>query len=272
MMDLFGSVDLAAYAFEWGTAIVLAILVYVVGRMVARGLTAMLRRAMTARAVDPTLTHFVGNVLYALLLATVVIAALGQLGIETTSLAAIVAAAGLAIGLSLQGSLSNLAAGVLIIAFRPFKVGDYVEAAGIAGSVEEVSIFTTHLKTPSNEAVIVPNSSITAGAITNYSAKPTRRLNLVFGIGYDDDIREAKRILEDILAEDKQVLDDPKPVVAVLALGDSSVNLAVRPWVKSADYWDVHFRLHETIKLRFDAAGISIPYPQHDVHVHTAAA
>lgn len=257
---------------EVGTAIVAALFIYVVGKAIARAITAMLRRAMKARQVDPTLTQFIGSVVYVLLLAAVVIAALGQLGVETTSLAAILAAAGLAIGLSLQSSLSSFASGVMIIAFRPFKVGDYVEAAGIAGTVEEVSIFTTHLKTPSNEAVIVPNSEITAGAITNYSAKPTRRLNLVFGIGYDDDIRKAKTIIEDIFDQDEKILNDPKPVVAVLELADSSVNLAVRPWVKSADYWDVHFRIHETVKLRFDEAGISIPFPQHDVHIDKEAA
>ena len=261
---------LTGYAVEYGTAIIMAVVIFVAGRWVARVATRMVRSGLRRADLDETLVAFLGNVVYGLLIAFVVIAALSQLGVETTSLAAIFAAAGLAIGLALQGSLSNFAAGVLIIAFRPFKAGDYVTVAGTSGTVEDVNIFTTHLKTPDNKAIVVPNAAITGDIITNFSAKDTRRVDLVFGIGYDDDIRQAKDILTRILEEDPRVLKDPVPVVGVLELGDSSVNLAVRPWVKAADYWGLHFHLMETVKQEFDAAGITIPYPQRDVHLHEA--
>lgn len=223
------------------------------------------------RGADPMLASFVGSIVHILAVAFVVIAALGQLGIQTTSLVAIIGAAGLAVGLALQGSLANFASGVMIIAFRPFKVGDFVEAGGAVGVIEGIQIFSTQLKTGDNKTIIVPNAAITGGSITNYSTKDTRRVDLVFGIGYDDDIKKAKSLLEDIVNSDERVLKDPAPVIAVSELADSSVNFIVRPWVNSADYWGVYWDLTETVKLRFDAEGISIPFPQQDVHMHQAA-
>lgn len=205
---------------------------------------------------------------YIALLVFVVLAALGQLGIQTTSFIAVIGAAGLAIGLALQGSLSNFAAGFLMIIFRPFKVGDVIEGAGVTGVVETIQVFTTQLKTPDNRTVIIPNASLTAGNITNWTVKGTRRVDLVMGIGYDDDIDKAKKIMADILAKDERVLKDPAPKIALVELADSSVNFVVRPWVKVEDYWDVYFDTTENIKKSFDAEGISIPYPQRDVHVY----
>jgi small conductance mechanosensitive channel len=205
------------------------------------------------------------------LMTLVAITAVQELGVASHSFVAVIGAAGLAIGLALQGSLANFAAGVMIIGFRPFKAGDYIEAGGTAGTVQEVQIFSTFLKTPDNKLVIVPNGSITSDTITNYSATGTRRLDLVFGIGYGDDMKKAKQIIEETLGQDERVLEDPKPVIAVAELGDSSVNIVARPWVKTGDYWDLRFHLTETIKRRFDEEGISIPFPQRDVHLFQAA-
>jgi small conductance mechanosensitive channel len=201
----------------------------------------------------------------------VFIAALSTLGFETTSFIAVIGAAGLAIGFALQGSLANFASGVMLIIFRPFSVGNFVEAGGQSGSVEEIRIFSTVLKTPDNKMVIIPNSKITGDNIVNYSAKDQRRIDMVFGIGYGDDLQRAKQILERIIAEDSRILDDPAVTIGVLELGDSSVNFAVRPWVKTADYWAVYFDLMEKVKLTFDREGISIPFPQRDVHLFQAA-
>jgi small conductance mechanosensitive channel len=187
------------------------------------------------------------------------------------SFAAVLAAAGLAIGLALQGSLGNFASGVMLIALRPFKAGDYIEAAGTAGTVTEVHVFATTLTTPDNRVVIVPNGQITSGNIVNYSAKDTRRLDLVFGIGYGDDVVKARAVLQDIVSGVPRVLGDPAPTIAVLALGESSVDIAVRPWVKSGDYWPLAFDLKEKVKVEFDRQGISIPFPQRDVHLHQVA-
>ena len=220
--------------------------------------------------VDATLIGFLANVVHMALIALVVITAVAQLGGATTSFAAVLGASALAVGFALQSSLSNLAAGVMVIFFRPFKAGDFVEAGGISGIVEEIQIFSTKLRTPDNKEVTVPNSQITGEAITNYSARDTRRIDLVFGIGYDDDIQRAKQLLEQIVAADGHVLADPEPVIAVSELADSSVNFVVRPWVSTDDYWVVTFDLTEQVKLRFDADGISIPFPQTDVHLHPA--
>lgn len=198
----------------------------------------------------------------------VVIAALGQLGIQTASFVAIVGAAGLAIGLALQGSLANFAAGVLILIFRPFKVGDFVEVAGVSGAVQNIQIFTTELHTPDNKKVIVPNGGVISGNITNYSANNTRRVDLVFGIGYSEDIDVAKTLLQTVLAAEPKVLQDPAPTIGVVELADSSVNLVCRPWVNTADYWDVYFNVTEAVKKALDAGGISIPFPQRDLHLH----
>lgn len=255
----------------WGPPAVYAVVTLVIGWLIARMVRSALRRAMTQGKVDPTLTGFFANLAYLALVALVVVTALGKLHVPTASFVAVIGAAGLAVGFALQGSLGNFAAGVMLTVFRPFKVGDYIEAGGTSGSVEEIQVFATTLKTPDNKAVVVPNGAITGGSITNYSAKPVRRVDMVFGIGYGDDIAKAKQIASDILAKDDRVLGDPEPTVAVCELGDSSVNLAVRPWVNTADYWAVLFDVTEAIKLEFDAQGITIPYPQQDVHMHQAA-
>lgn len=257
-----------AYALQYGKVIFFSLLIFIIGKWVAARISRLSERAMGRAKLDATLIRFISNIVHAVLLVFVVIAALSQLGVETTSLAAVLAAAGLAIGLALQGSLSNFAAGVMIIAFRPFKAGDYVEAGGCAGSVEEVTVFHTVMKTPDNKKVIVPNSAITSGPITNYSAHDTRRIDLVFGIGYDDDIKTAKTVLETILQNDERVLKDPAPTIGVLELADSSVNLACRPWVRTADYWAVYWDVMEQVKQRFDEEGITIPYPQQSVYMH----
>ncbi len=253
------------------TNLALAAVILFGGLWAARQLRNLVNNLLNKRGVDPMLSSFAASIAHILLIAFVVIASLGQLGIQTTSLVAIIGAAGLAIGLALQGSLANFASGVMIIAFRPFKVGDFIDAGGTSGVVEGIQIFSTQLRTGDNKTIIIPNSKITGGSITNFSAKETRRVDLVFGISYDDDIRMAKEILKDIVAADERILKDPAPVIAVSELADSSVKFVVRPWVKSADYWAVYFDLTENVKLRFDNEGISIPYPQRDVHMHQAA-
>jgi small conductance mechanosensitive channel len=252
----------------YGLKILAAIVIFIVGRWIAKALKNVIKRMMAKGNVDEILISFVGNLTYIALLAFVIIAALNQLGIQTTSFIAIIGAAGLAIGLALQGSLANFAAGVLMIIFRPFKVGDYIEGAGVAGTVEKVHIFTTQLKTPDNKTIIIPNAKIMGDNITNYSAKDTRRVDMVIGVGYGDDLKKVREILEDILAKDDRILKDPAPTIGVLELGDNSVNFAVRPWVKRDDYWGAYFDVTETVKRRFDEEGISIPYPQRDVHLY----
>jgi len=248
--------------------IVIAATILLGGIWIAKRLKKYIVVIMEKREVDALLASFTSNIAYITLVAFVIIATLGQLGIQTTSFIAIIGAAGLAIGLSLQSSLSNFASGVMIIAFRPFKVGDFIEAGGVAGVVEGIQIFSTQMRTGDNKAIIVPNSNITGSNITNYSAKDTRRVDMVFCIGYDDDIKKAKDILNKLLEDDERILKDPAPLVAVSELADSSVNFVVRPWVKADDYWGVMFDYTETVKLTFDKEGISIPYPQQDVHLH----
>ena len=259
---------LAAY----GLKLVFAIVIFIVGRWVAKLFGKLIQRVMEKREVDATLRSFVGNLVYYALLTFVVLAALGQLGIQTTSFIAVIGAAGLAIGLALQGSLANFASGFLMIMFRPFKVGDLIEGAGVMGTVESLQIFTTQLRTPDNKKIIIPNASLTGDNIINWSATGTRRVDMVFGIGYDDDIDKAKQLIAEILAADDRVLKDPAPQIAVSELADSSVNFVARPWVKTGDYWGVFFDTTEAVKKRFDAEGISIPYPQSDVHVYQQAA
>jgi small conductance mechanosensitive channel len=252
----------------YGLKVIAAIVVFIVGRWIAKGLTKIAENVMNKKQVEPTIVSFAVNMTYIALLVFVVLAALGQLGIQTTSFIAVIGAAGLAIGLALQGSLANFAAGFLMIIFRPFKVGDYIEGAGVTGTVEAIQIFTTQLQTPDNKTVIIPNASLTADNITNWSVKGTRRVDLVMGIGYGDDIDKAKKIMADVLAKDERILKDPAPNIAVVELADSSVNFVVRPWVKVEDYWDVYFDTTENIKKSFDDQGISIPFPQRDVHMY----
>ena len=252
--------------------IILFNLIYAVGILVAgwfgvRLIVRLARKWMTRAKVDELLVRFSTSILYWTLMLVVAIAALARLGIETTSLIALLGAAGLAIGIALQDSLKNFASGVLLIVFRPFGLGDFVEAGGTSGIVEEITLFTTTMRTPDNREVIVPNGAIYDDVITNNSARDTRRVDMVFGIGYDDDMRKARDIMMDILKADERVLEEPEPVIALGELADSSVNFNVRPWCKSEEYWDVKADLTEKIKLAFDDNGISIPYPQMDVHM-----
>ena len=264
--------DLIAKLWElltvFGLKIIAAIVIFIVGRWVAKFLRNLTKKLMIKGDVDVTLVSFVGNLIYVGLLAFVIIAALGQLGIQTTSFIAILGAAGLAGGLALQGSLANFAAGVLMIIFRPFQVGDFIEGGGVAGTVEEIQIFTTQLKTPDNKTIIIPNAKMTEGNITNYSNKGTRRVDLIFGIGYGDDIDKARNLIQDELSREKRILPEPAPQIVVTELAESSVNVAVRPWVNAGDYWNVYFDLTENVKKRFDAEGITIPFPQRDIHVY----
>jgi small conductance mechanosensitive channel len=255
-------------SFENFENIVYALIILVLGRIIVGILTRVIRRLMVRNKIEETLTKFVVSLTKVALLTFVVIAAIRQLGVETNSFVAIIGAAGLAVGFALQGTLANFAAGVMLIIFKPFKAGDFIEGGGSAGTVDAVQIFNTILKSPDNRKIIIPNSKLTGDNIINYSAMEQRRIDLVFGIGYDDDIKKAKATLEKILSEDERVLKDPAPTVAVLELGDSSINFVVRPWVKTSDYWAVYFDVTEKVKLTFDNEGISIPFPQRDIHLY----
>jgi small conductance mechanosensitive channel len=256
----------------YGIKVLSAIVIFIIGKWVAKAIRGLVQRMMRKANMDETLLKFVGNLTYIALLAFIIIAALSQLGIQTTSFIAVLGAAGLAIGLALQGSLANFAAGFLMILFRPIRVGDYIEGAGVAGTVEEIQIFTTTLATPDNKTVIIPNASLTGDNIVNWTLKGTRRVDMVMGIGYDDDIDKAKQIMADVVTEDERILKDPAPQIAMIELADSSVNFVVRPWVKASDYWGVYMSVTEKIKKAFDANGISIPYPQRDVHLYQHSA
>jgi small conductance mechanosensitive channel len=264
-VDVAGLVD--TYVIPWGINIIFALLIFFIGKFLVGVITKLIKKLMGKAKMDGILVNFIGSIIRSVLLLFVVIAALDQLGVNTTSLIALIGAAGLAIGLALQGSLQNLASGVMLIVFRPFTDGDFVEAGGTMGVVEEIGIFTTKMRTGDNKEVIVPNGEIFGGIITNYSKRDTRRVDMVFGIGYGDDIRKAKQVIADIIAADERILKDPAPLIAVGELADSSVNFNVRPWVNSSDYWSVYFDLNEKIKLAFDENGISIPFPQMDVHI-----
>tara|TARA_R110000744_G_scaffold66321_2_gene135521 strand:+ start:21742 stop:22581 length:840 start_codon:yes stop_codon:yes gene_type:complete len=259
------------YVIPWGINIVMAILIYIVGKIVVGIIVNLFGKVMKRSKYDDMLVNFIKAILNAILMLFVIIASLNELGVDTTSLVAILGAAGLAIGLSLQGSLQNFAAGVMLLVFRPFKAGDFVEAGGAAGVVKSISIFTTIMTSGDNKEIIVPNGQIYSGTITNYSAKETRRVDMVVGIGYDADLKRAKEVLKELTAADPRILQDPAPTIAVAELADSSVNFVVRPWVKSADFWGVKFDFTEAVKLRFDQEGISIPFPQMDVHLHKDA-
>ena len=247
--------------------IVFAIVTLIIGLMVARFIAGTLHKILTRRKLDSTIVDFVSNMVRYGIVVFVIIAALGRIGVETTSFVAMIAAAGLAVGLALQGSLSNFASGVLIIALRPFKAGEYIEAAGTAGTVESVQIFSTTLTTPDNKFVVVPNSAILDGNIVNYSRKPTRRIDLIIGVSYNADLAKTKAVLETVIKANSGILKSPEPLIAVAELADSSVNLVVRPWVNGPDYWRVRFELMEAIKNSLDEAGIEIPFPQMDVHM-----
>ncbi len=257
---------------DWAVKIAIAIVIFIVGKIVARMIANLIKKALERGGTDAMLVGFLGNITYGVLLVAVVLAAIDSLGVNVTSLMAILGAAGLAVGLALKDSLGNFAAGVMIIIFRPFKIGDYVDAGGAAGTIDEIGLFATLMHTPDNKRIIVPNSAIIGGNITNVSALPTRRVDLVFGIGYDDNIGQARDIIMGLLNGDDRVLQDPAPTVTVGELGDSSVNLNVRPWVNAEDYWGLYFDLLENVKIKFDEAGISIPFPQQDVYMHEVKA
>jgi len=259
------------YVLPWGINIILALAIFIVGKFVANMLTNLARKLLVKAKVDNILVQFIASIIKTVLLLFVVIASVDQLGVDTTSMIALIGAAGLAIGLALQGTLQNLASGVMLIIFRPFKDGDFIEAAGVSGVVEQIGIFSITMRTGDNREIIIPNGSVYGGTITNNSRRSTRRVDMVFGIGYDDDLLKAKEIINRILSEDERILDDPAPTVAVAELADSSVNFNVRPWCATSDYWGVYADVHEKIKLTFDAEGISIPYPQIDIHQDRAA-
>lgn len=265
--------DFSTQALEWittyGPNLLLAIVTLIVGLWVIRIVTKIVSNVLEKSKVDISLQKFMASMVSVLLKVLLFISVIDMLGIKTTSFVAIIGAAGLAVGLALQGSLANFAGGVLILLFKPFKVGDFIEAQGYAGSVKAIQIFNTVLKTGDNKNVIIPNGSLSGGSIINYSAEETRRVDMVFGIGYNDDIKKTKKVLLQLIKADDRILEDPAPLVVVSELADSSVNFTVRAWCKSADYWGIYFDMHENVKLEFDRQGISIPFPQQDVHMHT---
>ena len=259
---------LQARGVDFGINLAIALAIFYVGKFAVKLVVRAVGKVMQKQGVDKTLETFICNLVQASLMIVIVIAAIGAIGIQTTSFIAIFGAAGLAIGLALQGSLSNFAAGVLIVLFRPYRVGDFIEGAGIMGSVEQVQILTTVLKTGDNKQIIVPNSQIMNSIITNYSANDTRRIDLVIGVSYGDDLDKVRATLEALIADETRILEDPATLIAVSELADSSVNFIVRPWVKSGDHWGVKLDLTEAIKKRFDKEGISFPFPQQDVHLY----
>jgi small conductance mechanosensitive channel len=262
----FASAHAVPFAYKLFAAIVTLVIGRFIATRVSRGLDNLLRKK-----IDPTVASFVGNIANIALLAVVIIAALDRIGVETTSLIAIVGAAGLAVGLALKDSLGNFASGVMLILFRPFRVGDYVEAGGTAGSVREIRIFATIFTSPDNRVITVPNGAIMASTITNYSQMPTRRVDMKVGVSYSSDLAKVKRVLTEILTRDERVLPEPAPVVAVATLGDSAIDVLVRPWVNTPDYWSVVWDTTEAIKRRFDEEGIEIPFPQRVVHLEKSA-
>ncbi|MGC9455188.1 MAG: mechanosensitive ion channel family protein [Phycisphaerae bacterium] len=266
MQDLMDRITewLALYGLRVVGAVAILLIGWLLAKLIRRVVNRLLIRAKMAEAA----ASFITSLAFVGMMAFVIIAAIGKLGVQTASFVAVLAAAGLAIGLALQGSLANFAAGFLLVVFHPFKVGDYIEGAGAAGTVEQMEIFTTTLRSPDNKQIIVPNAKLTGDNIINYSAKEIRRIDMVCGISYHDNVDKAQQVLMDILRSDSRVLSDPEPVVVVSELADSSVNFNVRPWVKTTDYWDVLFDLTRQVKLRFDAEGISIPFPQQDVHIY----
>lgn len=258
---------LTELAIQYGTKVLMAIVVLVIGLMVIKMITAMVGKALKARNVDATLHPFLKGLTSTILKVALFISILGMVGVKTTSFVAVLGAAGLAVGMALQGSLGNFAGGVLLLIFRPFKVGDVIEAQGYTGSVKEIGIFCTIMKTPDNKTIIIPNGPLAGGSMVNYSTEATRRVDWTFGIAYGDDLKKAEQTLIGLLNADSRILKDPAPFAKVGELADSSVNFTVRAWVKSEDYWDVHFDMIENVKLTFDKEGLNFPFPQQEVHV-----
>lgn len=252
----------------FGGKVVVALIIIIAGFMIARALSNFMIKRLEKSKIDNAVVSFLASIVKAIIIVAAILMSLSHVGVQTTSFVAILGAAGLAIGLSLQGSLANFASGVLIMIYHPFKAGDYVDAGGIQGTVQRIELFTTILKTPDNKLVIVPNSRITGSEITNFSEEPTRRVDLVIGVSYKADLKKTKEVLMNVVTSDERVLKDPAPRVAVTALNDSSVDLIVRPWVNSSDYWPVYWDLMERIKNALDENGIGIPFPQMDVHLH----
>ena len=253
---------------EFAIKVLAAIVIFIVGRWIAKMVRNVVKKMLTNRKADEAIVSFVSNLVYILLMVFICIAVLAKVGIQTGSFIAVIGAAGLAIGLALQGSLANFAAGFLLILFKPIKVGDYIEGAGTSGFVEAIHVFTTQLKTPDNKVVIIPNAKLTGDNITNFSAKDTRRVDFVFGVSYSDDLQKVKQVLQSIISADDRILKDPESMIAVKELADSSVNFVARAWVKPENYWGVFFDTTETVKKRFDTEGIGIPFPQRDVHLY----
>jgi small conductance mechanosensitive channel len=268
--EFLSNADLGPMLTGWGIKIILALVIYVIGKWIAKRLTGVVKKLMTAKDSDPTLINFISNVVYSILLVAVILASLDTLGLPVTSLIAVVGAAGLAVGLALKDSLGNFASGVMLVMFRPFVKGDVVEVASVVGKVDEVKIFSTIMTTPDNKQIIIPNGQVAADTITNYTAHDQRRVDLVFGVGYDDDLKGARAVLVKLCADHPKILDDPATNIFVMNLGDSSVDFAVRPWARTEDYWTVWGDLLEQGKLELEAAGCNIPYPQTDVHLHTS--
>lgn len=262
--------QLVIFATTYGLQVIGAILILIVGRIAAGICRGIVNRLLGKAKADPAIVSFAGGVVYILVIVFAVLAALAKFGIQTASFVAILGAAGFAVGFALQGSLSNFASGILILAFRPFRVGDFIDAAGVMGTVKDIHLFTTILATPDNVQIIVPNSKLYGDIIKNFSANATRRVDLVIGIGYGSSVQKAYEVIESILKEDPRILSDPAPQVALSELADSSVNFVVRPWVKAADYWSVRFDVTRKIKEAFDAKGIEIPFPQRTVHIASA--
>lgn len=253
---------------DWGLKVIGALVVLIVGRMIAKAVRKGVRKALERGNMDPTLVPFVSSLAFYLVMAFVLIAVLGMVGIQTASMIAVLGAAGLAVGLALQGTMANFASGVMLLIFRPFHKGDFIEASGVAGAVDTVGIFTTTLNTPDNVRIVLPNGTVWGQVIKNYATNDTRRVDLVMGISYDDDIGTAIETINKVLENEPRLLKDPAPTVAVSELADSSVNLVVRPWCAKEDYWGVYFDLTRALKEGLESSGCSIPYPQTDVHLH----
>lgn len=260
--------DNSGMIIQYSVNIISALIILFIGNIIVKTISRSVEKIMNKKQMDPAVVHFIGSLVRYLLFVIVLIAALGRVGVETASVVAVLGAAGLAVGLALQGSLSNFAAGVLIVAFRPFKSGDFVELAGVSGTVESIQVFQTILKTADNKMVVVPNGTVIGSPMTNYSKHPTRRIDHVIGVSYNADLKKTKEVIARVLAADERILKTPEPTIGVVALADSSVNFVVRPWVKTADYWPVYFDSLQAIKEELDKEGIEIPFPQMDIHMN----
>lgn len=259
---------IVSIAMDFGLKLIGALLLLVIGLWIIKVFSRGVGKLMVKANIEPSLHSFLKSFLSVILKVLLIISVLVMVGIEMTSFIALLAAAGLAVGMALSGTLQNFAGGVMILLFRPFKVGDYINAQGHSGTVKEIQIFNTILTTPDNVTIILPNGGLSGSAMTNYSTQSTRRVDMTFGIGYDDDIDQAKNVLNDLIGKDQRIFKDPEPFIAVAELADSSVNIVVRAWVNASDYWGVFFDMQEQVKKSFDKQGVSIPYPQTDMHLH----